>query len=135
MPGDTLIVRLQFVDKLHYEKGKFRLSFPLVVAPRYIPGREVTGYSGNGWSFDTEKVPDASKITPPVLPLGMRSGNTVSINITLKPGLNIRNIHSDSHEITITNAIADTYQIKLKNKDEITNRDFILEYTLSLIHI
>ena len=129
MPGDTLIVRLQFVDKLHYEKGKFRLNFPLVVAPRYIPGREVTGYTGNGWSFDTEKVPDASKITPPVLPPGMRSGNTVSINITLKPGLNIRNIHSNSHEILITNAIADTYQIKLKNKDEIPNRDFILEYT------
>ena len=36
MPGDTLIVRLQFVDKLHYEKGEFRLSFPLVVAPRYL---------------------------------------------------------------------------------------------------
>ena len=59
----------------------------------------------------------------------MRSGNIVSINVTLKPGLNIRDIHSNSHEISITNAIADTYQIILKNKDEIPNRDFILEYT------
>ena len=129
MPGDTIVVRLQFVDRLNYEKGNFKIRFPLVVAPRYIPGREIVGYSGNGWSFDTDKVDDASKITPPVLSEGMRSGNGLSINISLNPGLDISNIHSASHEITINGDQEGSYVINLSNKDEIPNRDFILEYT------
>ena len=37
----------------------------MVVGPRYIPGKP-TGKSGGGWAPDTTKVPDASRITPPV---------------------------------------------------------------------
>ena len=70
MPGDTIIVRLEYVEALEYEDGKFSLRFPMVVAPRYIHGSQVTGYSGTGWSFDTDIVPDGSRITPPVVPKG-----------------------------------------------------------------
>ena len=60
MPGDTIIVRLQYVNVLKYENGQFNLRFPMVVAPRYIDGSRVVGYSGTGWSYDTDIVPDAS---------------------------------------------------------------------------
>src|SRR5213594_2430708 len=42
--------------------------FPLVVAPRYIPGVPLSGEPvGDGTAFDTDAAPDASRITPPVL--------------------------------------------------------------------
>ena len=72
MPGDTIIVRLQYVNDLKYDNGKFRMRFPMVVAPRYIDGLRVVGYSGTGWSYDTDIIPDASQITPKVVPEGMR---------------------------------------------------------------
>jgi len=67
MPGDTIIIRLKYVDNVSYDNGVFSLHFPTVVSPRYIPGETITGYSGTGWSFDTDQVEDASRITPPVM--------------------------------------------------------------------
>ena len=83
MPGDTIVVRLEYVNELKYDNGKFKIRFPTVVAPRYIDGARIVGYSGTGWSYDTDFIPDASKITPKVVPEGMRSGNTISLNINL----------------------------------------------------
>ena len=130
MPNDTIVVRLQFVNKLYYENGKFQLRFPMVVAPRYIPGSKIKGYSGTGWSYDTDRVEDASKITPPVLKKGMRSGNEVSIGIDIRPGLPIQSLMSPSHDITTTKPNKETYHIELLNKDEIPNKDFVLEYSI-----
>ena len=87
MPGDTIIVRLEYVEKLDYRDGTFQLRFPMVVGPRFIPGNKVTGYSGSAWASDTDVVPDAPRITPPVVPPGMRSGNNVSLSIVLDAGL------------------------------------------------
>ncbi len=48
--------------------------FPLVVAARYCPGSPLDGEPvGDGWSPDTDQVPDASRITPPVLLPGIPS--------------------------------------------------------------
>ena len=128
MPGDTIIVRLQYVNVLKYENGQFNLRFPMVVAPRYIDGSRVVGYSGTGWSYDTDIVPDASKITPNVVPDGMRSGNNISLNIDLDAGMNISNIASSSHKILKKKKNNDKYEIKLKSNNNIPNKDFVLEY-------
>ena len=128
MPGDTIIVRLQYVNVLKYENGQFNLRFPMVVAPRYVDGSRVVGYSGTGWSYDTDIVPDASKITPKVVPDGMRSGNNISLNIDLDAGMNISNIASSSHKILKKKKNNDKYEIKLKSNNNIPNKDFVLEY-------
>ena len=127
MPNDTVVVRLKFVDKLYYDDGKFQLRFPMVVAPRYIPGSKIRGYSGTGWAYDTDRVEDASKITPPVLKKGMRSGNEVSIGIDIRPGLPIQDLKSSYHEITTTKLDKETYHVELLSKHEILNKDFVLD--------
>ncbi|MCW8921907.1 MAG: VIT domain-containing protein, partial [Sedimenticola sp.] len=71
-PGEMVQVEIEYQLTLHYDQGGFRLRFPLVVAPRYIPGTpigpsEVVAFQGNGWASDTTQVPDASRITPPVV--------------------------------------------------------------------
>jgi Ca-activated chloride channel family protein len=130
MPGDTIIVRLTYVEKLTYKAGTFKVRFPMVVAPRYIPGHEITGYSGKGWAYDTDIVPDASHITPPVVSPGMRSGNLVSLNVNINAGLPISFVGSVSHEINIIQVDASAYRVDLKKKKVIPNKDFILEYRI-----
>ena len=128
MPGDTIIVRLEYINELEYDDGKFRLRFPMVVAPRYIDGSRVIGYSGTGWSYDTDVIPDASQITPKVVPEGMRSGNSISLNINLDAGLDISNIFSSSHYIIKEKKGNGKYKINLKNNKNIPNKDFVMEY-------
>lgn len=62
-PGEEVRVRLVLVEQLEAEDGCLRLRFPTVVAPRYMPG-EASGQSGVGTTPDTDRVPDASRLSP-----------------------------------------------------------------------
>ncbi|HET8549425.1 MAG TPA: VIT domain-containing protein, partial [Bryobacteraceae bacterium] len=64
-PGEKVRVHISYVERVPYEAGTYSFVFPMVVGPRYIPGNAV-GKQGGGWAPDTDRVPDASKITPPV---------------------------------------------------------------------
>jgi Ca-activated chloride channel family protein len=130
MPGDTVVVRLTYVETLHFEDGAFTLRFPMVVAPRYIPGHYSTGYSGNGWAYDTDVVHDASRITPPVAPPGTRSGSMLSLRVNVNAGLPLSSIQSSSHDVTIVQVDKSAYRVQLKQKRTIPNKDFILEYRI-----
>ncbi len=68
-PGDVAEVELTLVQPLPEEDGQLSFRFPLVVAPRYIPGSPLGDglAAGEGTAVDTDAVPDASRITPPVL--------------------------------------------------------------------
>ena len=66
--GERVTVELSLVGPLVFEDGAATFRFPLVVAPRYVPGSPLPGPSvGDGYADDTDLVPDASRITPPVL--------------------------------------------------------------------
>jgi Ca-activated chloride channel family protein len=68
LPGERVSVHLSLAGPLSYEDGEATFRFPLVVAPRYIPGQPLDGRPvGDGYAPDTDAVPDASRITPPVL--------------------------------------------------------------------
>ena len=68
-PGQQVSIRIRYRQVLHYRDGHLSISFPMVVAPRYIPGTPVVGSGqGTGWASPTDQVPDAGRITPPVRP-------------------------------------------------------------------
>jgi len=96
MPGDQIAVRLRYVQPLKWEDGKIRLEFPMVVGPRYIPGTEATGHQGTGWAPDTNRVADASRITPAVRNPGARSGHDISVSVDLDPGFETAAVKSIS---------------------------------------
>lgn len=74
----TLVVPLA-VDSL---EATYR--FPLVVAPRYCPGVPLDGEPvGDGVAADTDRVPDASRISPPVLLPGFASPVRLGIRVAL----------------------------------------------------
>ena len=78
MPGDHVDVRLRYVEPLRWEESRLRLVFPMVVGPRYITGTEAVGHDGAGWAADSDAVPDASRITPPVRNPETRPGHDIS---------------------------------------------------------
>jgi Ca-activated chloride channel family protein len=62
-------VTLRYDTTARRASGQWELALPLVVAPRYVPG-SATGRptTGAGRSPDTDRAPDASRITPASAP-------------------------------------------------------------------
>jgi Ca-activated chloride channel homolog len=127
MPGDQISVRLRYVQPLRWEAGKIRLVFPMVVGPRYIPGTEATGHSGTGWAFDTNAVPDASRITPSVRNPESRSGHDISLGVDLDPSFEAASIKGISHELVVRRLKDGRQHVELATSATLPNRDFVLE--------
>ncbi len=102
LPGERVSVALSLVGPLPYEDGAATFRFPLVVAPRYIPGTPLPGPSvGDGYAVDTDAVPDASRITPPVLLPGFPNPLRLSIDVDIDPaGLPLGEVRSSLHTVT-----------------------------------
>jgi len=131
MPGDQIAVKLRYVQPLKWEDGKIRLEFPMVVGPRYVPGIEAIGHQaaglGTGWAPDTNRVPDASRITPAVRNPGARSGHDISVSVDLDPGFETAAVKSFSHEIEIAGVGGGRQHVQLAERTTLPNRDFVLE--------
>jgi Ca-activated chloride channel homolog len=125
-PHETIKVEIEYQQIVNYDNGVFSLRFPMVIGPRYIPGkRQIDGFSGVGWAINTDEVPDAARITPPVLQPGSERKNKVTLKINLVAGLALEKIDSPYHDIEI-NRQADQYFIQLKQESTLANRDFEL---------
>jgi Ca-activated chloride channel family protein len=127
MPGDHVDVRLRYVEPLRWEDGTMRLVFPMVVGPRYIPGTQAVGHAGTGWSFDTNAVSDASRITPPVRHPENRSGHDISLTVDLDTGFEPASIKSVSHTINVQSLPNGRQHVELAAGTTIPNKDFVLE--------
>ncbi len=130
MPGEKVRITISYVETLKYEDGSYEFVFPMVVGPRYIPGSP-TGAQGNGFASDTNRVPDASRITPYPAPEGMRAGHDISIDVSLDAGVPIDGLASKSHEILVDKPVSEHAHVQLKDSATIPNKDFILKYDVA----
>jgi Ca-activated chloride channel family protein len=84
--GETVRVEFEMVGPLEIDSGEATFRFPLVVAPRYVPGKGLEGVPvGGGIAQDTNQVPDASRVTPPVLLPGFPNPVALSLEVTIDP--------------------------------------------------
>jgi Ca-activated chloride channel family protein len=143
-PGGEVKIEITYFHTLKYEAGEYEYVFPMVVGPRYIPGNPagaaetVLGASlppapekrvgGGGTSPDTDRVPDASRITPPVLAPGERSGHDIAVRVELEAGVPIQAIAVPTHDCVIEREGTTRAHIALKDEDAIPNRDFVLRF-------
>lgn len=127
MPGDRVDVKLRYVEPLQWEDGRIRLVFPMVVGPRYVPGTQAVGYTGTGWSVDTDAVPDASRITPPVRNPESRPGHDISIAVELDSSVDAGAVKSVSHAVTAQRIADGRQRVELAARSTLPNRDFVLE--------
>ena len=110
-----------------YDAGAFRLRFPMVVAPRYIPGAvAVSGEAGTGWGVNSDQVPDAERVTPPVAHPDEGFVNPVTLAVELHPGFALSRIDSSYHRIDVTESADHRYTVKLADGPTPANRDFEL---------
>ena len=155
-PGVTVVIEISYVETLEYEDGVFEWVFPMVVGPRYIPGQPVSSIplvpAGVGWAPDTPRspayqggarggclpyqggaggVPDASRITPPVVKPGFRAGHDVSLTVNLEAGMPLYDVQSRLHHVEISVDGPTRAVVTLKSEAEIPNKDFILHYRLA----
>lgn len=124
LPGEQIDIVIKYTETLDFEDNNYEFVFPMVVGPRYIPGNYVEGYFN-------PSIDDADRITPPVLPEGMRSGHDINLSLSLNTGgIPITDISSAQHEIIKTQTQGNKAIISLKEGDTIPNKDFILRYSL-----
>jgi Ca-activated chloride channel family protein len=129
LPGEEAAVTLELTGPVPVDNGEATFQFPLVVAPRYVPGVPLPGQPvGDGTAWDTDAVPDASRITPPVLLPGFP--NPVELRLAVEihdAGLALRNFRSSLHTVMEEEPAAGRRRFML-HAGERLNRDFILRF-------
>ena len=157
-PGEEILIEISYVDVLSYDMGSYEFHFPMVVGPRYIPGtptskkpdlpKELEGKvgeietpkvevpmegpdpSGTGWSPDTTSVPDASRITPPVLKPGYRTGHDISLSVSLEAGVPVKDINVVNHKAMLKRIGTSGVVAEISSEDSIPNKDFVMKYAV-----
>ena len=134
-PHDRITVDIEYQDVVRYDQGRFSLRFPMVVGPRYIPGQpqdiqeSSSSHASFEWVSNTDQVPDASRITPPVQHPLQGLLNPIALRIDLAPGMLLQTIESPTHPITITKHETNSYQVSLQDESNYADRDFELIWT------
>jgi Ca-activated chloride channel family protein len=131
LPGEQIKITISYVETLRYEDGAYEFVFPMVVGPRYVPGTSTGSRQGNGFAPDTSQVPDASRITPKMVPPNLRSGHDISLDIQLDAGLLVDGLTSKTHDVNIEQTDPRSAHIKLKDEATIPNKDFVLRYDVA----
>lgn len=127
LPGERVTIRLTLDQPLPHESASSAtFRFPLVVAPRYIPGAPLDGErTGPGVADDTDAVPDASRISPPVLLPGFPNPVRLAVTVDIDAaGLPLTAIRSALHVVG-EEADGDRTTIRLQPGERL-DRDFIL---------
>jgi Ca-activated chloride channel family protein len=132
VPGERVTVRLVLAQPLPYADGEVTFRFPLVVAPRYIPGGLLPGApAGSGIAADTDAVPDASRISPPVLLPGFPNPVRLTLSADIDPaGLPLAGIGCSLHA-TAEQAGADGHTLVRLRPGERMDRDFVLRLAVA----
>ena len=138
LPGERIDVMISYVETLKYEAGSYEWSFPMVVAERYVPGERDTAdkptvlpdtdESNAASAAKDEPVPDANRITPAVMPKGMRAGHDISIDVTIDAGVPLIGFHSETHKIEALQPGVGRATVRLQDQAVIPNKDFVLKY-------
>jgi len=116
MPGATVEIHIEYVEPLAYRDGTFELVVPTVVGPRFVPP---TG------------VPDGDRVTPPITPEGTRAGHDIAIAVDVDAGVPIGDVTAPLHAIDVERPAPERARVRLRQANEIPNRDFVLRWTVA----
>ncbi|NMC68452.1 MAG: VWA domain-containing protein, partial [Myxococcales bacterium] len=135
-PGGKVMIRITYYERLSYQRGTYEYVFPMVVGPRYIPGgtagpaagAKQAPPGGGGTAGPTDRVPDADRITPPVLRPGERSGHDIGLTLAIDAGLPIAALQAVTHCVEVEEHGAARRVLRLSPADAIPNRDFVVRW-------
>ncbi|MEL4293110.1 marine proteobacterial sortase target protein [Shewanella xiamenensis] len=127
-PDEELVVEISYQETIHYEDGLFSLRFPLVVAPRYIPGLTLGGNQSE--RVTSSQVFDADRIIAPIRDANSEADPVLKADIKVKLGDDVEKsaVVSPYHPITIEEKQGQL-TAALANRVP-ANRDFVLQWRL-----
>ena len=100
--GETVMVRLSYLDDADFSDGTFSTTFPLTITPRYAPG-------------GADPVCSGGSVTPPA-----------SVRVRLDAGFPLASVGSPSHGLTTSVA---GRRADLSSDAVATDRDLVLRWT------
>ena len=115
LPGESVKIVIRYVETVKYEDGNYTFTFPMVVGRRYNP----------------RGTPNAANINPPVTAPGTRAGHDISVQVSLDAGVPVNFLRSLTHDVEIQKTAASKAIVTLRNKTELPNKDFVLQYDVS----
>ena len=108
----------------------------MAITPRYIPGTPIVDGDdqeaappGTGTAPATDAVPDADRITPPVVVPGAGAINPVSLDIDLDAGFPLAKLTSPYHAVRIEDRGNNRFRVTLADGVVPAARDFELVWT------
>lgn len=128
-PGETIDVVVRYVQDLSYDRGQYEFVFPMVVGPRFMPGASQGTRTGTGTHVNTDRVPDASRISPPYMGEGERSGHDISIELVARAAEPIAHFQAVTHRVAAREPADGSLRLTLAEAASLPNRDFVLRYS------
>jgi hypothetical protein len=131
-PGEDAVITLTLTGPLAIDDGAAEYRFPLVVAPRYVAGQPLPWPPvGSGTAADTDAVPDASRVTPPVLLPGLASPVRLALRARLTGlGLAPDAIRSSLHAVAATADHDGAVKVALQPGERL-DRDVVLRFPVA----
>lgn len=124
-PGELVVVEIEYLEDIRYENGQFSIRFPTTLTPRYISGTSLPDRIGSGWSPDTDRVPDASLITPPQVTHS--TAHQLSLTASVYAGTPLETIASRYHPVTVSEE-NNRYTVSLRSGKVAMDHDFELTW-------
>lgn len=84
-PGETVLIEIEYQQRVDYDNGEFRLRFPLAITPRYAP------------PADSTTTADVQRVA--LLPAGDRVAASAGIKVVLDAGFPLESVTSAYHEV------------------------------------
>jgi len=112
-PGATVEIEIRYVQRVAFVDGHYEFTFPMAVGPRF-----------------TGNAPDPDRISPPILPPNVRSGQTIGLDLEIRAGSPIVASESLLHRVN-ESRIEGGARVRLANQREIPNRDFVYRYRVA----
>jgi Ca-activated chloride channel family protein len=123
-PKSDVLVRMMVVERLENIDGRWHWRFPTVIAPRYLPGTPV-GHEGPGVLPDSDHVPDASHLQPP---LRLEGGTEFDLEVKIH-GI-VRELESSLHAVRVDLGENGEDGVRVAPSGTTTlNRDFVLAFS------
>jgi Ca-activated chloride channel family protein len=127
-PGESVAVVIRYVHEVPYDDGRYLFHFPTTIGPRYVPGAPTGSVSGPGWAGDTDRVPDASRVTPPVVLPGEPGAPDVDVLVRLVPAAAFDDVVAKSHRVVTGVDGAGARLVALAEDDRAPDRDLVLTW-------
>jgi Ca-activated chloride channel family protein len=98
LPGESVEVRLTYMEAAEYRRGVYEVAFPMVVGQRYLPVR--LERQADGGADVAPAVEDGARLNPPLLHPSVDSGHRLTLTADIH-GLPIDQIVSATHAIEV----------------------------------